>query len=429
MPTPTRLEDAELIENYRSIISQAPLKKVPRDETQRSLGFYFNMNDPAQSLNKKVHDKVNDFVSKIVTRRLSSHDIIRALYHIHVPSIFYVFHSHNETGDTREREFHRLSSTILPLIRLNRHIPLKLRYAPLSRGGFGLPNLFCEMVLIKIKQVLRKIRKNTEAGQLMLIALQWTQKLTGSGIELLREVNYDIDYIENNWWLGVRLFLRRINGQIQFETSYVTPPNFLNDRAIMDDLGKLNLGTKKMKILNNVRLYKKVTYLSDIIHPQEPYLLPCYLDDTEYHHSSSTLIWPTVAKPTNEESKIWARHLAMLYTISPTKRLKQEPSRIWLPVQERSRIWKANFGLNNGQPIYLRAEISCREISEVKRRHLIVSNIETSDTFDEVTALEETTMKWDNTTRLSSSPPVEDSSHPCLLMVTDGSVKYVLGGG
>lgn len=123
-------------------------------------------------MDKKIHEKVNAFVSKIVTRRLGSHDIIRALYHIQVPSILYVLHGHNAHEEVLERESRRLSSTILPLIGLNRHIPLKLRYAPLSRGGFALPNLFCEMGIIKIKQVLKDIRRNTESGKLMLIALQ-----------------------------------------------------------------------------------------------------------------------------------------------------------------------------------------------------------------------------------------------------------------
>ena len=63
-------------------------------------------------MDKKIHEKVNAFVSKIVTRRLGSHDIIRALYHIQVPSILYVLHGHNAHEEVLERESRRLSSPI-----------------------------------------------------------------------------------------------------------------------------------------------------------------------------------------------------------------------------------------------------------------------------------------------------------------------------
>ena len=236
LPTPTHLNQAHPITNYRDIMSQAPLKKVPLEETQRSLGFFFNLKEPSQSVDKKIHEKVNSFVSKIVTRRLSTHDIIRALFHIQVPSMLYVLHGHNANATVLDRESHRLSSTLLPLLGLNRHIPLQLRYAPLSRGGFALPNLYCEMGIIKLKQVLRDIRRNTDAGQLMLIALKWIQQLTGSGLPLLREVEFDIDYIDPNWWSGVRSFLKRINGKLQFEQTYIIPPNVVDDRSLMERL-------------------------------------------------------------------------------------------------------------------------------------------------------------------------------------------------
>lgn len=56
------------------------------------------------------------------------------------------------------------------------------------------------------------------------------QQLTGSGKALLSDVHLDIDYIDNNWWMGVRSFLRRINGKLKFETSYITPTNVVHDR-------------------------------------------------------------------------------------------------------------------------------------------------------------------------------------------------------
>ena len=94
----------EIITPYREILTRDPLKKVPIEEIQRSLGLYFNLHSPEKSVNKKVHEKVTEFIRKIVTRRLTSQEIIRALYHIQIPSILYILHGHNATGETLEHE-------------------------------------------------------------------------------------------------------------------------------------------------------------------------------------------------------------------------------------------------------------------------------------------------------------------------------------
>lgn len=79
--------------------------------------------------------------------------------------------------------------------------------------------------------------------------------------------------------------MKRIDGKLKLEKSLFHPQNVQNNRSIMDDFKTMNLGKKTMKILNKVRLYKRVTYLSDIIHPHTPYILECYLEEGADRHS------------------------------------------------------------------------------------------------------------------------------------------------
>ena len=195
----------------------------------------------------------------------------------------------------------------------------------------------------------------------------------------------------------------------------------------MEDFGSLNLSKKTMRILNNVRLYKKVTYLSDIIHPHEPYILSTYLEDIDDPYSTSTLLWPYVVTPTQDDFKLWAKYIQSLYTLTPSLRLRQQPSRMWLPANQRSRRWAANIGIIEGQPKYLRTDTNFHIISNVHRRHLIVSSTDTPAHSDEVPAINERIIKWDNTTTLFFTLHLDESTCPCELMVTDGSMKYGRG--
>ena len=113
---------------------------------------------------------------------------------------------------------------------------------------------------------MRHIRANTDLGKLTEIALQWWQVRAGVSYPLLQQPHTPIEYTGNTWFTTLRTFLHDLNGSLRIHSINTTLPKPLrrNDRIIMDEVEKQKM-TKKEKIqFNNVRIWMKVTRLSEI---------------------------------------------------------------------------------------------------------------------------------------------------------------------
>lgn len=103
----------------------------------------------------------------------------------------------------------------MPEMGLNRHI-FALRYAPISRGGFKIPHLHCEMGIIKIKQIVKSVREMNSNGNLIIITTRWIHSLVGNQENLLTNTTREIGYVDNTWWSSVRDLLNYIDGELVF---------------------------------------------------------------------------------------------------------------------------------------------------------------------------------------------------------------------
>lgn len=157
------------------------------------------------------------------------------------------------------------------------------------------------MGIVKIKQIIKNFRRQSSTGRLRMISLRWTHLLIGSAKNAMEDTTIPIEYIDDNWWMGVRSALQKVNGKLIFESVVVTHANVRNDIAIMDVINNHTLTTREKRIVNNVRIYLQVYYLSEIIHPHLPQIRRCFLECERDEHSINKLDWTRVREPTPSE--------------------------------------------------------------------------------------------------------------------------------
>jgi len=105
----------------------------------------------------------------------------------------------------------------------------------------------------------------------------------------------------------------------------------------MDDISKLNLRAQDLQLIQNVRLYLRVTILSEICNHKGTHLLQQYLHppnlETPFHniypHPGSTLKWPTQPLPGPKAWKLWHKTLTTVYSQLVTAKLNQ-PLGAWI---------------------------------------------------------------------------------------------------
>lgn len=306
--------------------SDAVTKYVAPNATQRSIGFYFNLLNITASVDQIITIKINEFFHKNMSARLTITDVQRGLIHNLIPRLTYIVQANHASEKHLISESNRLYSILMPLMGANLHTPMAIRFTPLARLGMTFPHLYCEMVIVKVKQVLKHIRNQNTIGKLLLITIRWTQNLFGTQLNILENTEHRIDYINTIWWHGIKKFLHMINGKLWFEDTVVPSPNVILDVAIMDRVNSEKFSLAEKRVINKVRLFLQVTFLSDITHPHLPQLLPCFLEGKSDTNSTSLLSWPDISPPTPHEGRLWKRAMLILFAIDGTLQLRDNPS-------------------------------------------------------------------------------------------------------
>ena len=202
---------------------------------------------------------------RMLKSKLQPPEIKLAHHTVHLPKQQYQFNGNPFTRKYLENETNKMTTNILPQMNISRNHPKALRHAPKDRGGLALPHLYVCQGTTMIRQALRHIRLHNTLGKYLLIHLKWTQLQTGLQTGILSDTSTNIDYVNPNWWTKLREFLQYIQGNIQLEQTYTTPPLQENDYAVMEEIWKHKTWTRReLKQINACRMYLQITYISEL---------------------------------------------------------------------------------------------------------------------------------------------------------------------
>jgi len=225
-----------------------------------------------------------------------------------------------------------------------RSFPRVVAYAPKDYGGVGLRLFGTEQGLHKILQIIKHIRTNTSIGKVYGIVIQNYQLMSGLSQPVLQDTR-TLPWSNAPWIDTTRQFLHTTQSAVLLNNPWITTTRRQHDRHIMDDILGLNLPKQHAIQLQSVRLYLRVTVLSEITDASGLSLLPTTFkrpnprynemrDDT----TSSTLRWPNQPSPGPNAWKRWKEIISWLYLDSATNQLNT-PLGLWKQEYDTDYKW------------------------------------------------------------------------------------------
>jgi hypothetical protein len=183
------------------------IRQTSPDTSLRMLGVMLNPIGDFTDQHNIMKSKADQFASRLRSPRLTENDI--EIFHrsIYIPSMRYSLATLATNEDEISRVQSRINRVILQRLHLRSTIPTALRYGPIELGGLGLYDLRTEFGIETLKFLRNALYSDSEAGNLIRLNLDYSQREAGVGFYHLEKPSTYISYLTPSWILSVRQFL------------------------------------------------------------------------------------------------------------------------------------------------------------------------------------------------------------------------------
>jgi len=214
-------------------------------------------------------------------------------------------------------------------------------------GGLGLKHLESEQGIQQVNQVLKHLCSNTTLGTLLQTTIQAYQIHAGIS-KLILEFTQDLPWLPNRWIMHLRKFLHSTNSSIHLTETWTIPSIRQHDHHIMDDFQSVGYSTCDLQVLNNCRLYLRITTLAEMVDHTGHYIIPtAVLTSTKLpsrsQYSTSKYTWPNQLKPGHQAWTMWTRAIQSCYTKPGLPSLLTELLGPWKSEANQTRTWHAHY--------------------------------------------------------------------------------------
>lgn len=187
-------------------------------------------------------------------------------------------------------------------MRLNRHFPRAVLYAPIKYGGMAFPEMGAIQLSTQLEYFIKQLRWNRIMANTLLVTIDTIQLHTGVGPPLLESVSPPIHYAGPSLILSIRDRLRQIDASLWIEDVWQHPLQRENDEFIMDRFLQIpGISRSELRQANAVRLYLRVLTIADLAAPNGREI-PDGNMSGEWQ-GGSDIYWPYQVKP---PKKFWA---------------------------------------------------------------------------------------------------------------------------
>ena len=236
----------------------------------------------------------------------------------------------------------KLTSPSLPKCGIVRSFPTKWRYLPRGFQGLGLPNLYLEQNVGKIRELLNHSYTDSLLWKQLQVGLEFMQLEAGVS-ELILNVSYKqySPFVLPSWLKALWQFMDANQFQMKGWKNRLEPAR-RNDMLIMHALSRQGYSMETMSILNKCRIYLQVFTLADISTASGQRIIPSYLSGRRDPHRPSRFAWRTVHRPTPTAFLTWRRCILETFCGSTTTTVLRFPLGSWICGSTISYQWFAN---------------------------------------------------------------------------------------
>jgi hypothetical protein len=198
---------------------------------------------------------------------------------------------------------------------------------------------------------LKHWRTDTDAGNLLHIALSWAQLHVGTSVFFLTDTKTPLPHLPSHWLRSLRQFLARIDGSIELDHYFLPPIQRDRDVYIMDMiLQSASFTPKEILRLNYCRLYLQAVTVSDLCMADGITMDPTMLSGRPGPDSStSSWVHITQARPNEASWHLW-RKACTLWSLNQSL---YHPLGGWKPGSQLRCQWPCYYDDSDGA-IYMR---------------------------------------------------------------------------
>ena len=303
------------------------IKHVECDTAHRTLGQMKCPTGDQSAQLTYMKQRSNTWLAAIKESSLSRAEAQVAFDTIWFPSLAYGLSttnlSYKELDDIQRPIVHH----ILPLLGYNRHFPRAVVYGSPRFGGLNFKHLYVEQGVQHVTQFIKYYRANNSIGNLLRISLRWMRHIAGFSYCPLLRPQPTYHHIQDRWFQTLIVFLYECNGYIETNDK----PSIYSrqeDSSLMEDFLLFEPSKTQLLLLNQCRLYLRVTTLSDIATNLGTEIQRHFWDGSR--PNNTTKLWPRQNKPSPNAWRIWRQFIARCYLFDDENR---HPKRTDLQLQ------------------------------------------------------------------------------------------------
>ena len=273
------------------------------------LGIYFNPLGCWKHQYEDLHCKVKAWCNIIRTSSLTSHEVYVAA----TTGIARTIHYGLPLTSFSKKQCMAIDTafygTVLPRMKMNRHLPKVYRYAPKRYHGLGLPQTIITQYILKIKKLIFHMNQNTELGLSMASLLETFHLSMGvhTPIFMLEYEKFHF-LLEHCWMKDIWCISSKYN--IQIRGTYTTPKLQRDgDFSIMERLVRSNQFTQNELLkINRIRVFLQVIFMSDITNVDGTHIRP-EMVKMQRNARKSRWEWPYQYMDSRQGLKLWKKAL------------------------------------------------------------------------------------------------------------------------
>jgi len=322
-----------------------PIRLLQPHEAHRYLGVQFTTDGNCKAELTLFQQRNTKFINLLQQCPFPHKDIHVIYKQCYLPTVSYPLPATTMPTTTLYRLQSPATSVFLTKLGYPRTFPRAVTYAASERGGLGFRHLGHEQGVQKCLQILKHLRAKTTISQVYEITLNHYQLTSGLSQPILEDTR-PILWSTARWVNQLREYLHTIKGQIRLRNPWHPPARREHDRHIMDDVLHLQVSKRQALQIQHVRLFLRVTTLSDIVDHRGTHVIPAMIYpvpaaqyDQHYRQNASTMQWPTSHPPGPAAWRTWRTFITWMYLQPDSYRL-QHPLGRWLPTYQQDYQWR-----------------------------------------------------------------------------------------
>ena len=251
-PQPTVLDtiagSMQLRDSYNG--DSLPIAYRNYNDAERTLGVRLAPSGSQEAELKWLQSKAQNISTQLYCAQINRKTATIAYHSIFVPSIRYSLPCTSMTMKECDTILSKSMPSMLSIMGINRNMPKRVIYGPISHGGLGLTHFYTEQGYLQIQKATSALRKLDTGGKMLLNIINTMQLIAGIPEPLLANPHRQMHHVPHGWVKSLQIFLRTINASIQIPNAMILTLPRDNDYFLMSIFSRHISSPTKLNHIN-----------------------------------------------------------------------------------------------------------------------------------------------------------------------------------